>query len=441
MWDQSPQANSFDSPMVDASQHSFISGNPVLDDMHSWQGHDLQQEHMQGQFIHQNEPMANAHQEPDMWLTGTMPAHPLRTNYQATSFSQSPSFPQTTTGVNPNLIFSFSSPIHNVMPSTANAPAPPPNFDPLSRQPYEQQVRESNRERELAQKSRQQQQKEQQQEQQEEREQQQQQQQQQEQQQPGSQHNRVSSVVGISNRPALQRSNTDSGFRRNKTRSLDGRSAAIQAVQAAEHIPRKPSPLKRLSQVSLSSIPEGSFRIRPRTRLIIDDSGTARTETVTDDDDDLPQRRSFGHWADEDSDEEDLLVTSQRNSFILSSDLLRPTKYARLDSDEEEAALHKRPLSSASLNSLTSRMGATPLGRKMSMEARRRLSQESHSSSIGDRELAASSQDTILGRGDDDGEDDDDGDRGDAQNALKKLVGGRSRRGEFNGCRRQLFVR
>jgi len=392
-WDQSPTIGSFDGRMMNSSHSSFASGPPLMGDLQNWHGQNLEQNSMlHRSYAQQSAQLSQAQQEPDMWLTSNAPGP-----QDLSSFSQSPSFPQPTTGVNPNLIFSFSSPPQTINPSHVK-PNPPPSFDPLSRQPYEQQMRESTREREITKKARHEQQ---------------------------LHHNRSSS--SLSTRPSLQRSNTDSGFRRNKNRAMDTRNSAVQALQAAENIPRKPSPLKRLSQVSLSSIPEGAFRLRPRTRLVIDDSGTARTETVTESDDDAPKRLSFGHWPDEDSSEEDAFISSQRNSLVFSSDLLRPTKHARIDSDDEDGGLYKRPLSSTSLSSLTSRMGATPLGRKISMDARRRLSQESQSSSLADRdrEVASSSQDTILGRVSDDD------DSGDAQNALKKLVGERMRRGSF----------
>ncbi|KAF2663686.1 hypothetical protein BT63DRAFT_460803 [Microthyrium microscopicum] len=396
MWDNSPQMEQFENQMLQTSQPQFAGNNTMMDEMRNWQHQEVPQQAVHSNFIHQQSPTPvqdGQILEAFSYMTDNG-GHAHSTLTARARPSWDPAVPP---NVNPNLLFSFSSPVQTVNPSSVGAPIPPPIFDPGSRQPYEQQTRESTRERELVKKTRQQKQ----------------------QQQQQQQHSRTGSSLGPSNRPALQRSNTDSGFRRLKTKSFDAR----QAVQTAESIQRKSSPLKRLSQASLSSIPESSSRpSRLRTRLIIDDTGTARTETSLDDDDELPSRRTSTHWpGEEDSSEDDPLITSQRNSFVFSSDLLRAPKHARMDSDDEDGGLYKRPLSSTSLSSLTSRMNATPLGRKVSMEAHRRSSQESFSSSLADQ-LAGSSQDTIMAP------DGDDSDTGDAQSALKKLVGGRVRR-------------
>jgi hypothetical protein len=386
MWDQSPQIGNFEPRMMPVNQPQFGTPNSM---MGHWQTQELSPHNLQGGFPqHSPNGLPNPAHDSDFWLSSSMAGQPT-----GNAFTSDPSFMQPTSGVNPNLLFSFSSPVQTVNPSSVGALFPPPVIDSASRQPYEQQNRASTQEKELAKKTRQTQ-----------------------QQVPQT---RAGATLAPNSRPGLQRSNTDSGFRRNKTRSVDSRTA----VQLGESISRRESPLKRHSQISLTSIPETSSRTsKLRTRLVIDASGTARTETVTGDDNTWSRRRS-SQILDDDSSEEDPILTSQRNSFVFNPDLLRPSKHGRTDSDDEDGGLYKRPLSTTSLSSLTARMGSTPLGRKVSMDAHKRASQD-YTSFLGD--LASSSQDTILGR-------DEDSDTGDAQSALKKLVGGRARRGLYLG--------
>jgi hypothetical protein len=287
-------------------------------------------------------------------------------------FTVASSFDSPVTGVNPNMIFSFSSPPHPANPGFSYSMP-----EQEARQPYEQQTNESLRERELAKKSRQ-------------NPQQlqpphlqpqapQTQQAQQQLQPPVLQQSRP--IPTISTKPLLHRSNTDSGVRRNKARSTDSQSSH-------EHLPRKPSPLKRLSQASLTSIPEASRPSRTRTRLVVDETGTARTETFTDDETDRTNRRSISRWDDEYSSDEDPVMTSQRNSLVFPHNSMRPGKHLR-DDEFEFIGQFKRPLSSASIGSLSSNGGPQP-----------------HQAA-----------------------DDTDEECGDAQDALRRLVGGRFRRG------------
>jgi hypothetical protein len=285
-------------------------------------------------------------------------------------FTVATSFDSPVTGVNPNMIFSFSNP-----PQPAN-----PGFsytlpDQEARQPYEQQTNESLRERELAKKSRQNQQL-----------QPQQTQQPQQQLQPPVQqlqqsNRQIPTISGT--KSLLHRSNTDSGVRRTKARSADSQSSH-------EHLPRKPSPLKRLSQASLTSIPEAGRPSRIRTRLVVDESGTARTETFTDDETDRTNRRSVSQWDDDYSSDDDPVMTSQRNSLVFPSSSMR--KHLR-DDEFEFMGQFKRPLSSASIGSLSSNSGGN-------LQA-----------------LQTGADDT------------DQEECGDAQDALRRLVGGRFRRG------------
>ncbi|KAF1914483.1 hypothetical protein BDU57DRAFT_453501 [Ampelomyces quisqualis] len=230
------------------------------------------------------------------------------------SFSVSNSFVSTSASVEPNMLFSFSGPDMTAsfgsMPQMANMSVP-------NRQPYETQVRVAQQEKATSKKAR-------------------------------SQHSRSntnSSSGSVENaRPGLQRSNTDSGFR--KSRPLSMETARIPVLTAGAPITRRSSPLKRQSG-GLGSIPETT---RPRTRLIIDETGRARTETVTvEHNDDTPKvaqrtlhkdvRRQYpGLWDEDDSeseDEEPPPAVSRNTSFTMPQPLppRRASKHARSDSD------------------------------------------------------------------------------------------------------------
>jgi hypothetical protein len=210
----------------------------------------------------------------------------------------------------------------------------------------------------------------------------------------------------------LHRSNTDSGIRRSKTRSIDSQAGN----QILEHIPRRPSPLKRHSQASLSSIPEATRTSRTRTRLVVDESGTARTETFTDDDMDQTYGRSFSRWDDDESSDEEAIITSQRNSFVFSSNIMRPVKHSR-DDEFDFMGQFKRPLSSASIGSLSSNSGGN-LQTQQQTGGVEDQSTGNHMDNFHDVNK------TIHGRLSSDQDE-----RGDAQDALRRLVGGRFRRG------------
>jgi hypothetical protein len=223
--------------------------------------------------------------------------------------SRSNSFVSTSAGVDPSMLFSFSSP----GPTTTS-------FDSLAqivqkpvdnRQPYETQLRDSMREREMAKKAK-------------------------------GQHSRTSTnSSSASFEPAkhgLQRSNTDSGFRKSRPSSMESRSSG---GPPAFNVPRRSSPLKRQSNGSLLAIPEVR---RPKTRLIIDETGRARTETVPADEDDglsvgaesqADLRRQYpGLWADDESDSEaeEPGTLSRNTSFNMPQQ--RPSKHGRSDSNE-----------------------------------------------------------------------------------------------------------
>lgn len=228
--------------------------------------------------------------------------------------SRPSSFISTSGGVDPSMLFSFSSP---GPASSFDTSVPPPmsltNQQVETRQPYETQLMDSIREKEAARKAK-------------------------------SQHSRTStnsSNASFEARPSLQRSNTDSGFRRSRPTSMESRSSG---PAAAYNIPRRSSPSKRSSGGLLMAIPEVR---RPRTRLIIDESGRARTETVVVEEEEErketrrnPQdlRKQYpGLWADDDSDTEEdepapPVTLSRNTSFNLPQ--RRPSKHARNDSGD-----------------------------------------------------------------------------------------------------------
>jgi hypothetical protein len=377
-WNQSPLvSHGFENHFQNMTSPHGLNGHPIPD-VPTWPG--VNAPSVPFNNMVQSSPVVTSspHHDAGFWGSGH-----LSQASNSASFVEESSFPHATTGVNPNLIFSFASPQNTSPLSARGQPPPSQDTDMTSRQPYEQQMRESHREKELTKKLKQ-------------------------------QHNRNGS-----NRPGLQRSNTDSGVRRTKTRSLE------RPGQNIDHVPRKPSPLKRLSQASLTSIPETTRAPRHRTRLIVDDTGTARTEICNEDDPSLRIRRSFGVWEDDcESSEEDPIINSARNSFIGVPEFSRPTKQLRGDGDFDGFDLLERPLSSTSMSSASSNVASGLFRRSISLNAKNRLSQSSFSDLERiDPYANGSSQETIMGE--------DEG-CGDAQDALKKLIGGRIRRGEFD---------
>ena len=229
--------------------------------------------------------------------------------------SQPSSFVSTAAGVDPSMLFSFTSP-DDVTASFGNMPQQA-TFKP-NRQPYETQMLDSRREKEKAKK-------------------------------PRSLHSRSntnsSSGSVDDNRPSLQRSNTDSGFRRARPTMSERRSSADTG--AAHQIPRRSSPLKRANSGALKAIPE--VIRRPRTRLIIDETGRARTETVPAEEEEVTPRdmrrtsqTSMRHqypalWeeGDTESDSDEPQPTLSRNtSFSMPQPQRRASKHARIESNE-----------------------------------------------------------------------------------------------------------
>ncbi|KAF2196863.1 hypothetical protein GQ43DRAFT_382308 [Delitschia confertaspora ATCC 74209] len=305
------------------------------------------------------------------------------------------SFIPTNTGVNPSMLFSFTS-----SPSTESFEKQPhQNIKYQGRQPYETQFRDALEERELAKMA-------------------------------ISQHTRTSTCSSNGSfhdpRPALQRSNTDSGFRKSRPSSMESR---LSGSSSGQHIPRRSSPLKRQSGGTLGAIPE--IR-RPRTRLIVDENGRARTETIAveDEEDQIESRRNSrndprlqypGLWNEDDSESEEDQPTLSRNTSFSMSTRRSSSKHARADSGSlrpESPFKIVRPASGVFDKSSfdASRPVSRSTSRKPGDSAHRRFSMMDFPSS-----LAAMNE----------SEDQDMPDSpGDALGALKKVVEGRQKRTE-----------
>ncbi|EMD94655.1 hypothetical protein COCC4DRAFT_203843 [Bipolaris maydis ATCC 48331] len=311
--------------------------------------------------------------------------------------SRQDSFASATTGVDPSMLFSFSNP-----DMTASFGAMPQlsNVDLSSRQPYETQLRDAQAEREMAKKARGQ----------------------------HSRSNTSSSSGSVDDvRPVLHRSNTDGGVRTSRAPLMEPWTAI---PSNASNIPRRPSPLKRQSGGSLKSIPE--IR-RPRTRLIIDETGRARTETVlAGDEDKTPKalrqssqqdlRRQYPglYGADDSESEEDEpgAVISRKTSFTVPQPERRAPKYARVESDSHERS------NSLKMTRSTSRPGVASFD-KPSLEKLRlagRSASDNSTRRTGIMDLPPSTKNSR------DNQDHMPDSPGNALGALKKVVGARQQR-------------
>ncbi|CAG5142618.1 uncharacterized protein ALTATR162_LOCUS1187 [Alternaria atra] len=343
-----------------------------------------------------NHPSANMMQTPafQSFQASPMPASFANTPSQRQG-SRPGSFVYTSAGVDPNMLLSFSNP--DMTSSFGSIPQQP--FMDMSRQPYETQLRDAQNEREMAKKAR-------------------------------SQHSRSntasSSGSAENTKPVLQRSNTDGGMRTTRTTAMDPR---ISIPANASTIPRRSSPLKRQSGGSLKSIPE--IR-RPRTRLIIDETGRARTETVhAGDEEETPRnkrqtsqqnlRRQYpGLYEEDDSESEDdepAPIISRNSSFAIPQPERRASKHARADSGGFEKPAPFKMARSASASRLapdalskTSFETLRPTRRSAADNATRRFSAM-------DRPNPRETEDQHMPDS-----------PGDALGALKKVVGARQQR-------------
>ncbi|KAF1811538.1 hypothetical protein P152DRAFT_450241 [Eremomyces bilateralis CBS 781.70] len=342
-WDQNVRSDGVEVPPSLLSDDPF-GASPQRADMASWQPFGERPVfQIPQQPFPESSPIHHAHQQ-GMWPPNQMQAMPSQPVAQPVQ--------QPPVSVHPHMLVSTS--------TASDAPGFRPHYVQMgaiqeNRQPYEQQARESNRDREAARKPREQ--------------------------HSRAPHNMSSNPSQFMARPGLQRSNTDSGFRRiQRSHVQEQRFGTVRQPPDTTSIPRKPSPLKHLSQAALTSIPESNPRPRPRTRLVIDESGRARTETeptpaspshastnshsstATN-----PHRFGSGSHAwlaassdtdDDDDDLDDPAIHSQRSSFLFQPEppsgvvgSARKAKHARIDSNERiEVAKMPRSSSAASLS-------------------------------------------------------------------------------------------
>lgn len=155
--------------------------------------------------------------------------------------------------------------------------------------------------------------------------------------QPRSRPNELHVKLDQPTSAGLRRSNTTGGSR---PRSLYGSTDSLERSNTTAHLPRRPSPLKRVSRNSLTSIAEAA-KARPRTSVVltIDSQGRARTETRLLDP--SPTKSLMSRYPDfwKDSDDESdsdasSQVPSQTSSFSASrapDRHERQSKMARLD--------------------------------------------------------------------------------------------------------------
>ena len=388
-WDaQSPSFSFANEAMMSSQQDAFGPPHPISPGFAQWQTPNIPSASPQPNF---SASFGQPSQPADFWTTPAISSQPTPSFNETSSFAST----ITTTGVNPSMIFSFTSPPREANSSPIRPHITPQKIDTANRQPYEHQMRESNREKELAKKAR----------------------------QSHSRNNTGSASISFG-RPSLQRSNTDSGVRRPKLGVGEGNRTA----QIIEQVERRPSPLKRHSQISLSAIPE-SGRARPKTRLVVGEDGRARTETIGATDSPSSQRHGFDVW-DESSSDEDIVTNSQRNSYGLHSDGLQrvSSKHGRTGSDVDRFDPNKRPVSSASISSLASRLETTPIGKRSSREINyRRFSSGSFSGSLSASRISPTKADEEMEDGTD------------AQAALKKIMGSRSSRRGMH-CKKHIAV-
>jgi hypothetical protein len=195
----------------------------------------------------------------------------------------------------------------------------------------------------------------------------------------------------------------------------------------ASTIPRRSSPLKRGSGGSLKPIPE--IR-RPRTRLFIDETGRARTETISAEDNEetprnIPQssqqdlRHQYpGLYEEDDSESEEdepAPIISRNNSFVVPQPERRAVKHARTDSgglERSNSFKMARPASRPSPDKAS--FGMRPVRKPVGDNASRRFSMIDAPSSM-DYPRQSEDQQTADSPGD-------------ALGALKKVVAGRQQR-------------
>lgn len=293
-------------------------------------------------------------------------------------------FVPTTSGVDPSMLFSFSG-TPSGLPNSWVSPQRPQRAPVPERQPYEHQTKELERQKEIRKSS--------------------------------GHHSRTSTASSsgftTTSRPGVQRSNTHAGFVRKSAVPSESQFSLNNAVPPV----RKTSPLKRTNQSSLAAISENS-RARPKTRLIVDESGRARTETVRDGNESSKsvdhRTRYSGLWDDDsESDSEvESRVTSRSTSFNMPSGVTRSaSKHSRTNSFMTRSHSVKNPRSFSFTDNLSKR-----LGRLSTETTPRKPRDDSRRNSI------SSSFGGYLRKDDKPATEEGLGGEGGAQDALKKVV-------------------
>lgn len=206
-----------------------------------------------------------------------------------------------TTGVDPSLLMSFSGPSvdHASTRKSVGLDSNSPSVPNQSRQPYEQQSQELQRDRDV------------------------------EQARKARQHTRNSTASSSNTlrgnvRPGLGRANTVGGFK----------SSGRGALSAGDQIARTSSPLKRQSQGSLASIPERRKSQRRSVVLTVDENGRASTETkiLNNSNPSEPRQKYPSLWDDdssESSSDDDAATRRRHSSFTFGPSNDRSVKAAR----------------------------------------------------------------------------------------------------------------
>ncbi|OJD34533.1 uncharacterized protein BKCO1_2200079 [Diplodia corticola] len=300
-------------------------------------------------------------------------------------------FIPTTSGVDPSMLFSFSGSASDLGNTWVSPQRPQKAPIPDKRQPYEHQAREYERQKEVSRKL-------------------------------SGHHSRTSAASSsvsttASSKPGLQRSSTHAGFVRKPAPPSEG-----PFGNSGNAVPpvRKTSPLKRANQSALPAISEHVLP-RPKTRLIVDGSGRARTETVRDGDDDTKhvdhRARYSGLWDDDsDSDsDQDARIASRSSSFSVASGLTRSaSKHGRTGSSIARSHSVKNPRSFSFTDNLSKR-----LGRLSTEPTPRRGGDDSRRSSV---TSVSSPFGGYLRKEDKPVGEDGAGHQGGAQDALKRVV-------------------
>lgn len=246
-----------------------------------------------------------------------------------------------TGAVDPGLLFSFP----EIQSSSANAmsdhnlddiAASRPSTDHVVRQPYQHQLRESQRDQEELRRSRSTREN-----------------------SAGARFHRVSrsSPVKVNERPGLQRSLSESRPRRQAAQKNLPRQPVAEIITPSSR--RRSSPLKHQNRTSLTSIPESVPGTRTSVTFSIDANGRARTETKIIADEPKTarggpstSRATSEDWDSESlpgssSDDEPIILPSRNNSFKLTSQRGEGHNLTRFEASRTSLDERRRSVSDA----------------------------------------------------------------------------------------------